>query len=63
VTLHETVYKSFMDQTADVSNKSNDVAHKAELYNIILSAVLKGHACNIVKRLKDPNIGESGFEA
>jgi hypothetical protein len=38
------------------------IACNAELYNIILSAVLKGHACNIVEKLKDdPNIGESGL--
>ena len=62
-TLRQTVYKPFMDRTADV-NKPNEVARNAELYNIILSAVLKGHACNIVEKLKDdPNIGESGFEA
>jgi hypothetical protein len=62
-TLRQTVYKPFMDRTADVS-KPNEVARNAELYNIILSAVLKGHACNIVEKLKDdPNVGESGFEA
>jgi hypothetical protein len=62
-TLRQTVYKPFMDRAAD-PNKPNEVKRKEELYNIILAAVLKGHACDIVEKLKDDaNIGENGYEA
>ena len=52
-----------MDRAAD-PNKPNEVKRQEELYNIILAAVLKGHACDIVEKLKDDaNIGENGYEA
>ena len=45
-------------------NKPQEVARDSHLYNMILSAVRKGHAHSRVEKLKDePNVGESGCPA
>ena len=62
-TLRQTVYKTYLDRTADAT-KPYEVARNQELYNMILSAVRTGHAHSRVEKLKDDSgPGESGYHA
>ena len=60
-TIKQTVYRPYLSRLPD-PNSNYEKARDAELYNMILSAVRKGHAFNIVDKVKDdPAKGESGY--
>ena len=62
-TIRQTVFREHLDRVADPT-KPQEVARDSHLYNMILSAVRKGHAHSRVEKLKDePGIGESGYHA
>jgi hypothetical protein len=62
-TLKQTIYKEYLSRPPMAGN-DYEKARNAELYNMILSAVRKGHAFNIVDKVsEDVATGECGFSA
>ena len=60
-TIKQTAYKGFLDNAA-VPGNTVEEAHSKELFNIILSSALRGHALNVVEKVRDDNNGlECGY--